>query len=80
MRGLSRRMEKNYYLTLSKEGNEEIYVLEIDTLKLKRLTKNYSIDVSPAWSPDGKKDSFCFNRSGSPQIYIMDADGNNVKG
>jgi len=42
-------------LTLSKEGNEELYILEIDTLRLKRLTKNYFIDVSPAWSPDGKK-------------------------
>jgi len=46
---------KKLLLTLSKDGNEEIYTLEIGNLKLKRLTNNYSIDVSPVWSPDGER-------------------------
>ncbi|MEO2088806.1 MAG: LpqB family beta-propeller domain-containing protein, partial [Gemmataceae bacterium] len=33
----------------------------------------------PAWSPDGKQIAFCSNRDGWNHIYIMDADGQNVK-
>ena len=32
-----------------------------------------------AWSPDGEKILFCTERSGTHDIYIMDADGSNVK-
>jgi TolB protein len=33
---------------------------------------NNSIDVSPTYSPDGSKVAFCSNRSGGPQIYVLD--------
>ena len=37
-----------------------------------RFTNHWGIDVSPTFSPDGKKMAFVSNRSGSPQIYIRD--------
>ena len=61
-------------LVLSKDENSEIYTLS-NNRTLRRLTRHFSIDTSPTWSPDGKKIAFTSDRSGSgaPQIYIMDA-------
>lgn len=33
----------------------------------------------PAWSPDGRQLAFTSNRDGNPELYIMDADGANVR-
>ena len=42
---------------------------------LKQLTNGPEIDVSPTWSPDGRQIAFVSARTGSPQIYVMGADG-----
>ena len=42
---------------------------------MRRLTRSPSIDISPTFSPDGKQLAFNSNRIGSPQIYIMPAEG-----
>ena len=63
-------------LTLSRDGNAEIYVVSAtDGSILTRLTNNRYIDTSPAWSPDGSELAFVSNREGSPQIFVMRADG-----
>jgi TolB protein len=61
-------------LVLSKDENSEVYTLS-NNRTLRRLTRHFNIDTSPAWSPDGKKIVFTSDRSGrgAPQIYIMDA-------
>jgi TolB protein len=46
---------------------------------LKRLTKDRYIDVGPTWSPDGRRIAFVSDRTGAPQIYVMDADGGEAK-
>jgi TolB protein len=67
-------------VTLSKDGNPEIYILDASTGKvLKRLTDNRAIDTSPAWSPDGREIAFVSNREGGPQIFVMNADGSGQK-
>ena len=66
-------------LTLSKDGNAEIYLLDGRTGRIrKRLTRNRAIDTSPTWSPDGKEIAFLSDRAtGRPQIFVMDASGTN---
>lgn len=62
-------------LTLSKDGNAEIYTMNPDGSSLSRLTNNRAIDTSPAWSPDCSKIVFVSDRGGNPQLYTMNADG-----
>ena len=44
-----------------------------------RLTADPSIDTSPSFSPDGAQITFNSDRGGSPQIYVMNADGSGVR-
>ena len=46
---------------------------------LVRLTNNNAMDCEPAWSPDGSRMAFWSNRDGGKEIYVMDANGSNVK-
>ena len=66
-------------LTISKDGDAEIYTMNADGSGMTRLTTNRAIDTSPTWSPDCSKIAFVSDRGGNPQIYTMNADGSNVK-
>ena len=66
--------------SLSFQGSSEIYLLNPKSGDvLRRLTRNGRIDISPTWSPDGKKIAFVSDREGSPQIWVMNSDGSNQK-
>ena len=48
-------------LILSKDGNPELYVRDLGSGQLTRLTKTRTgNEASPCWSPDGKTDCLCF--------------------
>jgi TolB protein len=59
-------------LSLSKDGNSEIYLLDEGGRIVKRLTNHWGIDTSPSWSPDSRRIAYVSNRGGSPQIYAVD--------
>ena len=47
---------------------------------MRRLTVTKAVNVSPTWNPrTGHEIAFTSDRNGSPQIYIMDDDGTNVR-
>jgi len=53
-------------------GNSDIYLLNPDGSGLTQVTSSWAIDVSPAWSPDGKYLALVSDRSGNPQLYMLD--------
>lgn len=58
-----------------REGNKELYAMDLEALQETRLTRNPAADHSPRWSPDGQQIAFVSERDGNPEIYVMDADG-----
>ncbi len=50
-------------------GNPDIYVLDLGTQDLVRITEDPAIDTEPVWAPDGRSLYFTSDRAGSPQIY-----------
>ena len=59
----------------NREGNWEIYVMNVDGSSLKRLTSNSSIDGLPTWSPNGRSIAFVSNQGGAWGVWVMNADG-----
>jgi hypothetical protein len=62
-----------------RHGNWEIYVMDLDTRKVKRLTENAANDGLPIWSPDGRTIAFASDRSGEWAIWAMNPDGSNQR-
>jgi TolB protein len=62
-------------LTLSKDGNSEIYLIDTSGNIKARLTNNAAIDGSATWSPGGNQLAFVSNRAGGPQVFRMSSAG-----
>jgi TolB protein len=57
-------------LTLStRDGNLDIYVIDLATDGISRITDDPAIDTEPQWSKDGQSLYFTSDRAGGPQIY-----------
>jgi len=59
------------------EGGTDIYAVNVaDQCCLRRLTVGrFADNLSPTYAPDGRRVAFVSTRPGSPQIYVMSADG-----
>ena len=65
--------------TSTRDGNDEIYVMDADGSNPVQLTQPRYSDNRAAWSPDGTRIAFVSIRDGNQRdIYTMDADGRNV--
>ncbi len=58
-----------------RDGDWEIYIMNVDGSNLVQLTHNQADDEYPVWSPDGAQIAFKSNRDGNFEIYVMNADG-----
>jgi len=67
--------------SMAEDGNTDIFVMDLETRKIKRLTFNAATETAPSWSPTGREIAFTTDRlgTGNPQIYVMDAEGSNVR-
>ncbi len=54
------------------KGNKEIFLSDYDGRHRVRITDNHSINLSPRWSPDGKKMIYTSYKRGYPYLYIFE--------
>ncbi|MFH0761125.1 MAG: DUF5050 domain-containing protein [Bacteroidota bacterium] len=59
-------------------GQRQVYRVSTDGSNPAQLTINNSVNEDARWSPDGSKIVFQSDRSGSFQLYTMNADGSNL--
>jgi len=60
-------------------GSKEIFMADFDGANIKQVTQNQSINLSPAWSSDGKKIAFTSYLKRNPDLYLIDLDGKNLR-
>jgi Tol biopolymer transport system component len=58
-----------------RDGNWEVYVVNLDGSNLRRLTRNPANDGLPTWSPDGRHLAFATDRDGRWAVWVMRPDG-----
>jgi TolB protein len=49
---------------------KELYIVDYDGFNAKRITVNNSLNILPAWSPDGRSLAYTSYRQGSPAIFV----------
>ncbi|NRA95973.1 MAG: PD40 domain-containing protein [Planctomycetes bacterium] len=53
-------------------GNLDLWIVDVETGKLKQLTKNPASDYEPKWHPDGGKIVFTSERHGNQDVFTID--------
>jgi TolB protein len=74
--------DQRLYFGANVQGGKEgdIFGINLDGTNLTQLTKNNQRNYAPSVSPDGKKIVFNSERvERKPQIYVMNADGSEIK-
>jgi hypothetical protein len=69
--------EDGIVFAASPEGTWHLFMTRAGALV--QLTDGDGSDLAPAWSRDGRRIAFQSNRDGNWEIYVMDADGSNVR-
>jgi TolB protein len=63
-------------LILSKDGNPDLYIMDMRSRQLTRITNTpRAAEASPAWSPDGRQIVYVSDAPGTPQLFIVGRDG-----
>jgi len=67
------------YYTSYKFGNPDIFQHDLTSGQRKSIAKYSGLNTSAAVSPDGRHVAMILSKSGSPDVYVCDADGSNLK-
>jgi len=55
--------------------SKEIYLMDYDGRRIRRLTTTTTINITPAWSPDGNELAYVSWRGRQPAVYVMTNEG-----
>jgi len=73
------------FCSTAEDGSGDIYIARLsgsdssEVSQVRRLTFTNSVETAPTWSPTSRQIAFTSDRGGTPQIYIMDAEGSNIE-
>ncbi|HIE57146.1 MAG TPA: hypothetical protein EYP88_02790 [Anaerolineales bacterium] len=63
------------FTSLREGGRPQIFLMDIATGAVERLSNSERWDLQPSWSADGEQIIFISTRQGPYQVWIMNADG-----
>jgi TolB protein len=69
---------KRLAVTLSYEGSPDIYIIQVDSGRVRRVTDSGAIDTEAVWVDDDTL-IFTSDRSGGPQLYEVSTRGGRAK-
>jgi Tol biopolymer transport system component len=58
-----------------RDANIDVWVMDLPSRTLHRLTTHPAADFSPTWSSDGGRIAFRSDRRGNDEVFVMNADG-----
>lgn len=61
------------------DADGEIFLFSLYANKALNLTQHDANEMSPKWSPDGRLIAFLSDRAGLANLYVMNADGSEVR-
>lgn len=87
IRGLSERLSGRIIWSSNRDGNHEIYSIDVATFEKQRLTDNPHVDFFARFSPDGRRIVFLRSRPEYASVrqalrwdvWLMSADGSNQR-
>lgn len=59
------------------DGGKEVYLIDFDGYNLRKLTRDNTVNLSPAWSPDGKWIVYTSYAANNPDLVMIDTAGKN---
>lgn len=62
----------------NRSGDSDVYLIDVESGRVTRLTDDPVHDADPAWSPDGSKIAFTSHRNDVPHICVMRRDGSDA--
>lgn len=68
--------EKGYFTTKivfvsNRDGNKEVYIMDYDGKRQRRITYNDYIEILPSWSKDKEKILYTSYRKNNPDLYMF---------
>ena len=70
---------RQFVMRLPRRTQDDIVLVNRDGTNWRDLTDDKYFDRYPRWSPDGKRVAFASDRSGTYEIWTMDAGGSNLR-
>lgn len=73
-------VQREILFSSTRAGTGDIYAFDRDAPdQLEQITEGVGDDFSPEYSPDASRIAFVSTRDGNFELYVMDADGSNLR-
>jgi TolB protein len=71
--------QRKLYYTTYKFGNPDIIAHNLNTGERQLIARYSGLNTSAAVSPEGRRVAMILSKGGSPDVYVADADGSNLR-
>lgn len=78
-RGCTQNPRGDIVATINDGDQADIWMIDWSGAPSRNLTNNPANELSPSFSADGEHIAFISDRTGEPQVYVMDTDGGNQR-